>query len=473
MNITKESASPTEVTLNVEMEPEDVEPFISRSYRRLVSRVQIPGFRPGKAPRSIVETHLGRAALVQEALEFMVPETLDQVLKDENLQAFMEPQLEILDMEPVSFKAVVALEPVVDLGDLRSIKLERQPVEVTDDQVDEVIAHLRYESAPWEPVNRSVQFGDLLTLNVVGIIAGEEAINDQGIDFVPQQDNALPVPGFSVYLEGMSESQDKEFTLTIPEDHHQANYAGKECHIRVKVLSIKEKQLPELDDEFARGVKDGYETLEALSSFVREQLTESAENASLRQLEQDTLEELLKIATIQASDLIYHRELDTLYEERERSVRGQRLDMDTYLSYIGQTEEEWREQLKPQAEKRLNTFLVLRKLAQDEGIDVDADEVQAEIDSMVADAGDSQESMRRVFSSDSAQESVRTSLLNRKVMRHVVHMIEGGDREVASLEDASSAGPQMEDSLSTEEGLTEASSSSPEGNEEGANPDAE
>ena len=149
MNITKESASPTEVTLNVEMEPEDVEPFISRSYRRLVSRVQIPGFRPGKAPRSIVETHLGRAALVQEALEFMVPETLDQVLKDENLQAFMEPQLEILDMEPVSFKAVVALEPVVDLGDLRSIKLERQPVEVTDDQVDEVIAHLRYESAPW------------------------------------------------------------------------------------------------------------------------------------------------------------------------------------------------------------------------------------------------------------------------------------------------------------------------------------
>ena len=130
----------------------------------------------------------------------MVPETLDQVLKDENLQAFMEPQLEILDMEPVSFKAVVALEPVVELGDLRSIQLERQPVEVTDDQVDEVIEHFRYEAAPWEPVSRSVQFGDLLTLDVVGTIAGEEAINDQGIDFIPQQDNPLPVPGFSVYL---------------------------------------------------------------------------------------------------------------------------------------------------------------------------------------------------------------------------------------------------------------------------------
>lgn len=473
VNITKELASPTEVTLNVEMEPDDEEPFISRSYRRLVSRVQIPGFRPGKAPRSIVETHLGRAALVQEALEFMVPETLDQVLKDENLQAFIEPQLEILHMEPVSFKAVVALEPVVELGDLHSIEVERQPVEVSDDQVDEVIEHLRYESAPWETVNRSVQFGDLLTLDVVGTIAGEEAINDQGIDFVPQLENPLPVPGFSVYLEGMSEGQDKEFTLTIPEDHHQANYAGKECHLRVKVLSVKEKQLPELDDEFARGVKDGYETLEALSNFVREQLTETAQNSSLRQLEQDTLEELLKITTIQASDLVYDRELDTLYEERERSVRSQRLDMDTYLSYIGQTEEEWREQLKPQAEKRLNTFLVLRKLAQEESIEVDGDEVQAEIDSMLGDAGDSQESVRRIFDTDNARESVRTSLLNRKVLQHVMNIVEGTGEEVASLDDASSAALQTEDEPSAEEGIAGASSLNPEGNEEGANPDAE
>ena len=124
MNVTKDSTSPTEVVLSVEMAPEDEEPFISRSYRRLVSRIQIPGFRPGKAPRSIVESHVGRSALVQEAIEFMVPETLDQVLKQENLQAFMEPDLEILEVEPVSFKAVVPLEPIVQLGDLASIKLD-------------------------------------------------------------------------------------------------------------------------------------------------------------------------------------------------------------------------------------------------------------------------------------------------------------------------------------------------------------
>jgi len=425
VNVTRDAASPTEVTLSIEMTPEDEEPFITRSYRRLVSRVNIPGFRPGKAPRSIVESQLGRPALVQEALEFMVPETLDKVLKDENLQAFMEPQLEILEVEPVSFKAVVPLEPVVELGDMTSIQLERQPVVVTDEQVDEVLEQLRYDSAPWEPADRPVQFGDLLTLNVHGVIAGEETMNDEGIDFIPQQDNPSPIPGFSIYLEGMAEGQQKEFTLTIPEEHGQEQYAGKECHLRVEVISIKEKKLPELDDEFAKGVRDGYESLEALTSFLLQQLTDHAEHASSRQAEQDGLEKLLEISTIQASEMIYNRELDSLYEQRERALRNQRLDMDTYLGYIGKTDEEWREQLKPQAEQRLHTFLVLRKLAQDEEIDVDPEELQAEIDTMITDSGDSQDAIRQALASDSARDSFRSSLLSRKVMQRLVEIIEG------------------------------------------------
>jgi trigger factor len=475
VNITKESVSATEVTLNVELDPEDEEPFITRSYRRLVSRINIPGFRPGKAPRSIVENHLGRSALVHEALEFMVPETLDQILKQENLQAFMEPELEVLEIEPVSFKAVVPLEPVVQLGDLSSISVTREPVDITNDQVDEVIEQLRYESAPWEPVDRPVQFGDLLSLNVAGVIGGEEAIDDQGIDFIPQVDNPVPIPGFSVYLEGMVEGQEKEFTLTIPEDHHQNQYAGKECRIQVEVLSVKAKTLPELDDEFAKGIREGYESLEALGNDVRQRLTEAAENASARRLEQEGLEELLKISTIQASGLIYQRELDRLYEERERAVRSQRLDMDTYLSYIGTTQEEWREQLQPQAEQRLNHYLVLRKLAQDQGIDIDPEEVQAEIDSMLEESGDSEEPMRRVLDSENARESIRSSLLSRKVLGRMVEIIQGEAEQPASLQEAM---PDMEtdESSSVAEETTETESPVSEETEEieeGAKPDAE
>jgi trigger factor len=425
VNVTKDSSSATEVTLSVELTPEEEEPFISRSYRRLVSRVNIPGFRPGKAPRSIVESQLGRPALIQEALEFMVPETLDKVLTDENLSAFMEPQLEILEMEPVSFKAIVPLEPVVELGDITSIELERQPVDVTDEQIDELLERLRSDEAPWEPADRPAQFGDLLTLNVHGVIAGEDAINDEGIDFIPQVDNPSPIPGFSVYLEGMTEGQSKEFTLTIPEDHGQEQYAGKDCHLSVDVISIKEKNLPELDDEFAKGVRDGYESLEALTDFLRQQLTDHAENASNRQAEQDGLEKLLEISTIQASQMIYDRELDSLYEERERAVRNQRLDMDTYLSYLGKSEEEWREQLKPQADQRLKSFLVLRKLAQEQDIDVAPEELQAELDTMITESGESSEAMRQALASENARDSIRSSLLSRKIMQRLVEIIEG------------------------------------------------
>ena len=425
MNVIKESASPTEVTLNISMDSEDEEPFLSRSYRRLATRLQIPGFRRGKAPRSIVESHVGRSALVQEALEFMIPETLDQVLKDEDLQAFIEPQLELLEMEPVSFKAVVPLEPLVDLGDFRGIRVEQEPVEVTEEQVDDVLEQLRYESGPWEPVERPVQFGDLLNLDVSGTIQGEQSINDQGIDFTPQQDNQLPMPGFSIYLEGMSTSQEKDFTLAVPEDHHQAEYAGKECHFHVKVLSIKEKQLPDLDDEFAKGIRDGYDSLDALRDFLRERLTEDARSSAERQLQDKSLQQLMEVASVQASHLIYQRELEMIHEERERALRNQRLDMDTYLSYIGKTDDEWREQLRPQAEERLNTYLVLRKLAQEEEIEVTPEDIQSEIDTMITSASESEDAMRRVLSSENARDSIRSSLLNRQVMSRLVQIVQG------------------------------------------------
>ena len=458
MNVAKESESPTEVTLNISMDSADEEPFIGRSYRRLVGRVQIPGFRPGKAPRSIVERHLGRSVLVQEALEFMIPETLDQVLKDEDLSAFAEPQLEILEVEPVSFKAVVPLEPIVDLGNFREIRLEKDEVEVTQDQVDEVMEQLRLESAPWEPADRPAKFGDLLNLNVNGTILGEPAITDQGIDFIPELENPLPIPGFSVHLEGMTEGQEKEFTLNIPDDSPQTEYAGKECHIIVNVLSIKEKNLPELDDEFAKGVRDGYDSLEALKEDVEKRLLADGESAALRRLEQTGMEELLKSASIQASELVYQRELDMIREDRERAIRSQRLDMDTYLNYLGQTQDEWQEQLRPQAEERLKTYLVLRQLAKEETLEISDEEIDAEIDSVASSSRESEDSIRQIFSTDSSRESLRSSLLNRKVMGRLVEILQGED----AAKSADDAGADANETAAPE----------PDPEQEGADPNA-
>lgn len=429
MKVTRESVTPTELTLNIVMDSEDEDPFVNRSYRRTVGRLQIPGFRKGKAPRSIVESYVGRTALVQEALEFMIPETLDKVLKEEDVQAFIEPQIEVTEIEPVSFTAVVPLEPQVDLGEFRSIRLQKEVTEIDDERVAEVLEQLRQESAPWEPADRSANFGDLLNLNVSGTIDDEQVVDDQAVDYVPQVENVLPFPGFAVYLEGMAEDEEKEFILTIPEDYPRPQHAGKECNFRVQVLSIKEKRLPDLDDEFAKGVGEGHDDLEALRKFLRQRLEENAEAEANRRLEQESIEELVKAATVRASDMLYQREVDMMQQDRERSLQNQRIPMETYLGYLGQTAEEFREQLRPTAEDRLTRYLVLRKLAEEENIEVSPEEVEEEIDSLVSSAGDSEEAMRRALSSESAKENIQSSLTDRKVIQRLVQIFQGEEGE--------------------------------------------
>ena len=445
MNVTKDSVTTTEITLTIAMDTDDEEPFLNRSYKRVASRVRIPGFRPGKAPRSVIENHLGREALVHEALEFMIPESLDQVLKDEDIQAWMEPKLEVLGMEPVSYKAVVPLEPVVDLGEFQAIRLEREPVEVTDEQVNEVLESLRFEAAPWEPVERALAYGDLATMNVKGIIEEEEVIDDQGIDFIPQEDNNLPFPGFSTHLEGMLEGESKLFTLSVPDDYPQENYAGKECQFNVEVLSVKEKNLAELDDEFAKGVREGFESLEALTDHFRQRLVDESEATETRRLEVSGLEELKKLAKIEASELVYERELDMMYEERARSLQNQQMSMELYLSYVGQTEEELREQMKPQAEERLNTMLMLRKLADVEEIEVGDEDVEVEITNLIeSTGGNSDASMMQALNTENARESIRSSLMNRKIMARLVEISQGEESASPAATDATDTSPESE-----------------------------
>jgi trigger factor len=329
-------------------------------------------------------------------------------------------------------------------------------------------------------VDRPVAFGDLVTLNVQGTIAGEEAISDEGVDFVPQLDNDFPLPGFSVYLEGMTEGQDKDFTLAVPDGYPQENYAGKDCYFHVEVLSLKEKKLPELDDEFAKGVRDGFESMEALSEHVRQRLAEEGEATAQRELERNVLEEVKKVASIQASELIYQREIESIREDHERSLRNQRLDLDTYLRFVGQTEQEWEEQLRPQAEDRLTTFLVMRKVAEQESIEVETAEIDAEIERLTENsAEESVGNLMRILNSEDSRESLRSSLLNRKVLALLVEfaLSDGGapaateaeeDEGVsASVEEPAVEEPTPEpESVSAGDDEAEAAPSDEEGSDE-------
>ena len=453
MKISKEEGSSLQVTLNIELEPADIEPFLERSYKRIANKVQVPGFRPGKAPRIIVQNYVGKEALVRESLDAILEESLDRALKDENLEIFGEPDVELLEMDPLSFKAVVPQEPVVELGDFRSIRMEPEPADFTEEQVDLVIEQLRYDAAPWKPVERLSKFGDLTTLDVDGIIEGKVVVDDKGVDFIPSQDNPLPFPGFSVYLEGMEREASKEFTLTVPEDNADATMAGKECRFNVKILEIKEKVLPELDDEFAKGAGEGYESLVALRSGIQENLTAQAERAAQRVFQERLLEEIIGGASVEVPDLTTNREIDHLLEERLQAAQGRRTDMESYLRDAGKTHEDLRDEIRPAAQERLTRFLVVRKLAQEEGIEVLPEEIDVEVENLASMSGESGEAMRRALASEGARTSIGNGLLSRRVLERLAQIV-GGSMEGED-------GVQEEVPVSMEE------SRSPAGEEEG------
>ncbi len=456
MKVTRDNSSPIEVTLTVELATEDENPFIERSYRRVVSRLNIPGFRRGRAPRHIVESMMGRTALLQEALEFMVPETLDKVLQDEEVSAFGEPSIEVTELEPVSFTATVPLEPTVDLRDYREIRVETDPVEVTDEEVDGVLDRVREEQAVWEPVERAAEYGDRLNLDVLGTMDEETVVEDEDVEYIPNEENVLPFPGFAPNLVGMSEDDESEFTVTVPEDYPREQYAGKDIQFKVSVLSVKEKSLPELDDEFAKSVGDGFDDLEALRNSIRESLTSQAENAARNDLEQKSLEALCDVAVVNASPLLYERELEAMQADRERMLRQQGLDLATYLRFMGKSPDEFLDEMRPNAERRLVSALVMRKLAEVEEIEISDEDVQSETDRLLGlSVGDEEQdesnldSLREFLGSESTRDNIRSTLHSRRVMERLTDITQGkldedSDEEASTADDESEPASEPE-----------------------------
>ena len=424
MKITREETLPTEVILNIELEPDDLEPYLDRAYRRVVNKIRVPGFRQGKAPRAIVESLVGREHLLHEALNFLVPESVDQAVKQESIEPYMQPAVDVTELDPLSIKATVPLEPQVDLGNYQDLRIQPEPVNVTGEQVDEVVEHLRRDSAPWAPVDRPVQFDDLLTIDVEGTIDGRSVASDKGVEYVPSLESKSPLPGFSVHLEGAKEGETRSFSLKVPEDYSDVSMAGKECHFQVQVHGIKQKALPELDDEFAKGVGEGYESLEALKSSVLENLTRAAEREATQKLYAEALQQIVEGAGVDLPNLMVEREVDRLLREQAQSLQARRMTMDAYLQQLDKSAEELREELRPTTRERLVRSLVIRKLARDQGVEVTEEEVDREIEDMIANSDVKDQSLRRAMSSQSIRSSVESSILARKTLEQLAEIVQ-------------------------------------------------
>ncbi len=425
MKVTKEDLPQREVVLNIEVAAEDMVPYMDRAYQRASQRVSIPGFRKGKAPRAVLERFVSREALLDDAVDFMVPELVEQAVEQEQLERGGIPNVEVVQKEPMVLKATVPLAPKVVLDAYRDIRVEPEVVAVEDEEVQQALETLRSELAPWEPVERPVAEGDLATLDVRARAGNREISNQKGVVYLVTQDSPNPVSGFAQALVGARAGESKEFSLFLPAGYPDRRLAEQECLFQVTVHQVKEKRLPGLNDEFAKGVGEGYDSLEALKEKLRNDIRLRKEQLARHRHEDKVVEEVLARTKIEISPLLVDHEVDHLLKDEEEALKRQQVSVDQYLERVGKSEDEHREEARALAVQRLTRAYALLKVAELESLAATAGEVEEELDSLLESAGPQASTLRRNLDTPGGRESLARVILNRKVVARLVEIARG------------------------------------------------
>lgn len=420
--VDREELPERQLLLQVEVEAEALGESFDKAYRRLASRTNIPGFRKGKAPRPVVERYLGREAILDEAIEVAVPQAYREALTEQEVEAFDSPQIEIVQKEPLIFKAVVPLRPTVELGDYKSLRTPPIPVEVTDDEVGEVLNQLRAGLSTWLVVERGADFQDRLQMDAVATRNGEPFLEQKGFGFIPVKGSMMPVPGFSEAILGVRAGEEKEFSLSFAADHEDPRLADSEFQFRVKAHQVEERQLPPVDDELAKRLGDQYQTLGELQEAIRKELIRNKENEARQRLEEEVLARIIAEATVEFPPVLVQDEVNHLLREEDARFRDRGDRLDLFLRRVGKTEEELRAEAEPVARERIRRALVINKAGETEATEVTEADVDAEVERM-AEANPAQaDEVRRAFGQEAQRHSLMHSLYNQKVLDRLVEI---------------------------------------------------
>ena len=430
MKVTKEKTENSQVFLTIEMEPAEVEESLDKSYHRLVKKESIPGFRKGKAPREILERYIGKGSLLGDALDNLLPEACEKAIKEQEIEAIARPHVEITQTDPVVFKVTVPIKPTIKLGDYHHIQVTPEPVDVTEDDVNAAIEQLRHQEATWEPVERQVEFGDLVVLDIESNIEDKPFINRKGIQYQVVHDLPFPAPGFAEQLPGMKKNEDKEFKLQFPSDFSNAELAGKESSFKVRITEIKQEILPELDDEFAGGINPDFKSLDSLREQVSADLKLRAEEKARMDFEERVIEAVVDIAELEFPPILVEMEIDRLLNQRLQRLQVGKEGLEEYLRGINKTEEELREGLRPLATKRVTRSLVLGRIADEGKIEVTDSEIEDEIENMTKSAAEKKDELQEFLNRLESRESIKQLLTARKTIRQLVEIAKGSNTDV-------------------------------------------
>ena len=380
MKVTQGDTQDRQTVLHIEVDDDLLEKHMARAYQRVAARVNVPGFRKGKAPRSVVERFVGGEHLLEEAIETLVPDAVGVAIEQEGLETSATPRVSIVEREPIlKIDATVPLPPHGTIGDYAGIRFDDEVEPVTDDQIEESVQRLVESNANWEDVDRAVKAGDLITFNASGEVDGESFMDQKDAEYLADADNPNPVPGFSAALEGIEPGQSKSFSIDVPADFSREALAGKTAEFTVSVAKIREKNLPELSDELVKGLGEGISTIADLRSRIRENLEARAEEVLKESLEEKVVAELVERSTFEVAPLMIEHEAEHVLNDQQRALARYNISLEQFIAQTGGSSDDLVTKAKETAESRVKRTLVMDLLAESEGIEPADSEVEEEI----------------------------------------------------------------------------------------------
>ncbi len=426
ISVVTEKLPKSQVGMTIEVTAELVDATYERVLNRLVSRAKIEGFRPGRAPRALVEARLGPAVLREEVVETMVPEVIRQALEEKALDPIDNPDVEVLELErgrSARLKATVSVMPEVTLADARALKVSVPSLTVTDEMLERRLEDLRQPVAEITPVEREARAGDVVVIDVEVETDSTVVESESRKAMEAELKEGVLLPELLAVLPGAFVDETRATTVTFPADYSEPLLAGKEGTIKVTVRGVKEKVLPALDDALAKQLSDGnHETAESYRASVRAELEESALAMSRMGKEQAVVKALVDASQVEVPDSLVDRELTSQLESLERSLSRQGLRLDRYLEYLGQTLDQWMAQERPGAEARLKVDLVLGEFAKREGLEPSDEDVAKFIDEQASSDDELKGQVDELKKSRAAQRYFASRLRRIRVLEKLVEV---------------------------------------------------
>lgn len=427
MKVTAENGENQQVTLTIEVEAAEVSKAVERAVKRLANRVNIPGFRKGKAPRKIVESNVGMDALLQEAFDLIAPKAFSDALDEQKIDPVTRPDIDVVTLEDgkdLVFKATVTPRPEVKLGEYKNLKVEKAAAEVSDEDVEKQLKNFQDREGKMveAPEGAVVENGDFTTLDFEGFVAGEAFEGGKGQDYPLQIGSGSFIPGFEEQLVGAKVGEEKEVNVKFPDEYHSAELAGKDAMFKCTVRSIKHKELPEIDDELAKKVST-FQTLDELKADIRKNLLETAEKKAENDHKSAVIEQATENITVEIPAVMIDNRVTTMIQEMAMRLEQQGMKLEQYLQYAGTDIAKIREDYRETAEKNVKTDLMLEEVAKAEDIKVEAKDLDAEVAGMAAAYGATPQQVQKIIKEQGRIGDLAASVLRKKTAQFIIDSI--------------------------------------------------